>query len=166
MALTLTRMVWRFADAEWAAGLRPGQLHGRIAKGVIRLTPDDVAGNGTGTSSWLTYPTITQLALFAQLYGLGFGAHAAGVAARKFSDEGNDGRDPAMLFPEGRTILIAAATGPLFVDDPEPTGLAGAQVMNRPEGAGVLMLGPCQVCVDCNKVLAALKRRLDAVAYD
>ncbi len=56
MALTLTRMVWRFADAEWAAGLRPGQLHGRIARGVIRLTPDDVAGNGTGTSSWLTYP--------------------------------------------------------------------------------------------------------------
>jgi len=89
---------------------------------VIRLSCDDVPGEGRGKPRRFGLRTITKFAIAHRISLLGIPADTAARLASKFTDEPQHGRPIGGVFPRGRTILLATPDGVGAIKNIQPDG--------------------------------------------
>lgn len=103
-ALDLPRV--RTGDAAYASGLAPAVLQQWLDRGLVTLSPLDKASSGSGDNRLLTIRRVTQIAIVTALNDHGVPVRVAAGMARRYTDEGNVGRQPGELYPTGSTFLV------------------------------------------------------------
>src|ERR1700676_534668 len=94
-----------------AARFKPREFRRQVNNGFFRLQGCDRASSGSGDHIGYSRRRVLQAATTKWLTDLGVSISTASTAARKFSDEGQTGRNPGELFKHGKTVLLVKPDG-------------------------------------------------------
>jgi hypothetical protein len=94
-----------------AAQFTPKEFRRQVNNGPLKLQGCDRGSSGSGDPIGYSRRRILQAAITKRLTPLGVSPSAAARAAFQFSDEGQTGRRPGELFPNGKTLLLVSPEG-------------------------------------------------------
>jgi hypothetical protein len=137
------------ADVFAATGVRPETQHQWADRRVTIPGRRDKVFGGSGSRNKNSTANVYQLAITSELAALGVGPKPAARAARKFTNEGQPGREPGVCFEHFKTVLVVTP--------------GDASVQNVGFGArieDVMAHHSCAVVVDINRIVTSVNNKL------
>lgn len=139
-------------DAAFAADIAYPMLALWIDRRQLPLSPTtDRAASGQGTTNLLSLRRTYQVGITAALHRRGIPVRLAAAVARRFSDEGSEGRGPGELYESGSTWLLA--DGPL---------IDSARVVNAAPAPSSVVA----IAIDVGAIVATVRARLASRGVD
>lgn len=130
--------IYPLVEVERVLGMRPGKVNNWLRGEGFKISKDDDFPTGKGTKTVVTFRSFVAIAIAQTLTDAGFRPSAAGRAARKFTQDGSEGREPGRLFPTGGTVLaVCAPSSDLTYDMPGDYTLNDASIVNV-SGSGLV----------------------------
>jgi hypothetical protein len=102
---------WPLRTVALAADMKPRALRQWFETSVITLQGNDRKSTGPGDHCGLSRQRAYQAAIVQHLNKLGVSVSRAARVALEFTDSGNFGRPPGVLFEHGKTILFVGPDG-------------------------------------------------------
>jgi hypothetical protein len=113
-------MTWPIRKVASIADMDPRILHQWFATRMLHYGREDLHSLGIGIRSGLSRPRVIEATTLRLLTRWGLMASRSANAVRKFTIEGNNGREPCELFPLGKTALVLNQTDAEVVNlDPD-----------------------------------------------
>jgi hypothetical protein len=103
---------WPLRTVALAAEMKPRALRQWFDTRVLTLRGCDRKSTGSGDHCGLSRQRAYQAAIVQHLNRYGLSVSRAARAAYEFSDVGNIGRAPGVLYEHGKTVLVIDADGP------------------------------------------------------
>ncbi|TAH68259.1 MAG: MerR family transcriptional regulator [Rhodopseudomonas palustris] len=125
-------------DVSRATGVASETIRSWYKRGILVLGPSDVSAEETGYARRLSGASAIAIGIIGRLAGMGVPLELASRAANGFAFTGADGeRAPALLFPEGETLLAIKGDRFLFINANEATLLS--DILSASDGSVCLL---------------------------
>lgn len=121
----LDRPKYLISDVARATDVPANTIRSWFARGHVALLETDEAAGANGMAHRLSLRSALRIGAMGALVAQGVDPKRAGIAALRWTDTGEAGRDPGELYREPLTILCAYADGHAVIrHSPLRTGLA------------------------------------------
>ncbi len=144
---------WRLRDAARAAEMDTRALRQAFEIRALKLSGKDKKSSGSGSYIGLSRPRVDQAAVMKHLNRLGLSIPHAARLAFEFSDIGNVGRAPGVLYDHGKTLLVVTQDGATVKNGFHDTSFS--DVSNS----------ECAIIVDLNKIVEQVDKVLNEISY-